>query len=68
MVNMSYCKFRNTLAAIKECDELFEADVDMNAELSEDEFRALKRMVSLLEDVDLGRLGDIIQEVEENRE
>lgn len=68
MVNMSYCRFQNTLAAIKECDELFEADVDMIAELSEDEFRALKRMVSLLEDIDLGSLGDAIQEVEDSRE
>lgn len=68
MVNMSYCRFQNTLAAIKECDELFEADADMIAELSEDEFRALKRMVSLLEDIDLGSLGDAIQEVEDSRE
>lgn len=65
---MNFCRFQNTLAAIKECDELFEADVDMIAELSEDEFRALKRMVSLLEDIDLGRLGDAIQEVEDSRE
>lgn len=42
MVNMSYCRFQNTLMALQECaDNLFDG------ELSEEEERSRKRLVKL---------------------
>lgn len=43
MSNMSYCRFRNTLEDLQDCEENM-ADTD---ELSDDEARARKRLIAL---------------------
>ena len=46
-INMSYCRFRNTLEALQECaDALDEIDCDIN-KLSSDERRAAKQLARL---------------------
>lgn len=46
-MNMSYCRFTNTLAALRECNEALQ---DMNRpenELSEEEVASFRRLVKL---------------------
>jgi hypothetical protein len=47
-MNMSYCRFRNTLIALRECEESF-SDTMNNPldELSEDEKKAAKSLIKL---------------------
>lgn len=42
MMNMSYCRFQNTLIALQECD-----DNMFDGELSKEEERARKRLIKL---------------------
>ena len=45
-MNMSYCRFENTLAALRECDEaMAEIVQDPPDELSESERKAAKRLL-----------------------
>ena len=47
-MNMSYCRFENTLAALRECDEAMAESVhDPLDELSESERKAAKRLLKL---------------------
>jgi hypothetical protein len=51
-MNMSYCRFENTLAALRECDEaLADTGDDPFAELSEKERRAAKRLIKLCREI-----------------
>ncbi len=53
MSNMSYCRFQNTLADLRDChDHIYDDD------LSEDEERARKRLIKIC--------CDIVDEVEED--
>ena len=42
MANMSYCRFRNTEGDLDDCLEA----LDCNEELSDEEFKACKRMIN----------------------
>ena len=42
MANMSYCRFRNTEGDLDDCLEA----LDYNEELSDEEFKACKRMIN----------------------
>jgi hypothetical protein len=46
-MNMSYCRFENTLAALRECDEAMAESVNPLGELSESERKAAKRLLKL---------------------
>ena len=43
MSNMSYCRFQNTLADLRDCDDYMEETVD----LSEEEKKARERLIKL---------------------
>jgi len=45
-INMSYCRARNTLEALK---ELYDGDIDLLA-MDRDEFRAMVRLVKICKD------------------
>jgi hypothetical protein len=45
-MNMSYCRFENTLAALRECNEAL-ADVMSLDDLPESEARAARKLVKL---------------------
>jgi len=45
-MNMSYCRFENTLAALRECNEAL-ADIMNLDDLTESEARAARRLVKL---------------------
>lgn len=44
-MNMDYCKYRNTLIALRELEELENWDTDAIKELSEEEYNAFKNIV-----------------------
>ena len=46
-MNMSYCRFENTLAALRECDEAMAESANPLDELSESERKAAKRLLKL---------------------
>lgn len=47
-INMSYCRFENTLAALRECrDALDGAGLDPFAELSDEEREAAQKLLKL---------------------
>lgn len=47
-INMSYCRFQNTLLALEECrDALEDAGPDPFEELSNDERKAAKKLMKL---------------------
>ena len=46
MSNMSYCRFRNTLADLEDCQEALEME-DEFEEMDEDEEAAMKRLIRL---------------------
>ncbi len=50
-VNMSYCRFRNTLAALRECVEELDADGNPFAQLGDEERKAAKRLIRLCRDL-----------------
>ena len=56
--NMDYCKFENTLAALKQCHESFDEIEDLN----EYEIPARKKLIKLCCDI----ADDYRDEVEEN--
>jgi hypothetical protein len=45
--NMSYCRFSNTLSALRECDEALGEMRNPAEELSEDEQKAFEKLVKL---------------------
>lgn len=52
MSNMSYCRFQNTLTDLRECESVLEdaynfSDID----LSQDEMRALKRLIPVCQSI-----------------
>lgn len=61
-MNMSYCRYENTLAAVKQLDEMFEGSVDEICELSKDELLAMKALVKKLSKVNFDELADTIEE------
>ena len=46
-MNMGYCQFENTLAALRECDEAMAESANPLDELSESERKAAKRLLKL---------------------
>lgn len=67
-MNMSYCRYENTLAAVKQLDEMFEGSVDEICELSKDELVAMQTLVKKLSEFDFGELADTIEEAIEIQE
>lgn len=61
-MNMSYCRYENTLDAVNELDEMFEGSVDEICELSKDELLAMRTLVKKLSKVDFDELVDTIEE------
>ena len=51
MSNMSYCMFQNTLSDLRQCAERLDEIGDNFDELSKDEQRAAKRMISICRDI-----------------
>ena len=52
MANMSYCRFRNTEMDLRDCFyALQEAESLEDLDLSDEEMRALKRMMNMVEDM-----------------
>jgi len=50
VANMSYCRFQNTLADLRDCmDALIEADNIQEMNLSAEELNALQRLTALAE-------------------
>lgn len=50
-INMKYCKYRNTLKAIRELDELLEWDIDGIENMSKEEVTAMKHIIHLAEQI-----------------
>lgn len=46
-MNMSYCRFENTLAALRECDEAMAESMNPLDDLSDSEKAAAKRLLKL---------------------
>ena len=46
-INMSYCRFENTLAALRECNEALQEGVNPLDDLSDSEKKAAKRLLKL---------------------
>jgi hypothetical protein len=46
-MNMSYCRFENTLAALRECDEAMAESMNPLDDLSKSEKAAAKRLLKL---------------------
>jgi hypothetical protein len=46
-MNMSYCRFENTLAALRECKEALAESCDPIAELSESEQKSAKQLLQM---------------------
>lgn len=67
-MNMSYCRYENTLDAVNELDEMFEGSVDEICELSKDELLAMRTLVRKLSKVDFDELVDTIEEAIEIQE
>lgn len=51
MSNMSYCMFQNTLQDLRQCAERLGEIGDELDELSEDEQRSARRMISICSDI-----------------
>lgn len=67
-MNMSYCRYENTLDAVKQLDEMFEGSVDEICELSKDELVAMRKLVEKLSEVNFEELADTIEEAIEIQE
>ena len=67
-MNMSYCRYENALAAVKQLDEMFEGSVDEICELSKDELVAMRTLVKKLSEVNFDELADTIEEAIEIQE
>ena len=54
MGNMSYCRFQNTLQDLQDCknvlDDFYSLD-DLKEELSPEEFRAAKEIITIAKDI-----------------
>ena len=62
MSNMSYCRFRNTLSDLRDCDEALGDMGDPRKELSADEYRAFVSLVKLCQRIADDYLEDVSQE------
>lgn len=51
MANMSYCRFQNTLADLRDCARALSEMGDYEKELSEAEGKAAKRLLKLCRDL-----------------
>ena len=51
MANMSYCRFRNTLEALRDCVDWMSDQHKLPGDLLDEEARALKRLIELCRDV-----------------
>jgi len=54
MGNMSYCRFQNTLQDLQDCKNVlddFNSLDDLKEELSTEEFRAAKKIISIAKDI-----------------
>jgi hypothetical protein len=61
MSNMSYCRFRNTLLDLQDCQEnLFDEYGNTPSDLSKDEERARKQLIELCKEIaqDIENNGD----------
>ena len=47
MVNMPHCRFRNTLEAMRECEEYIDEHFGDLSELNDEEAEAAKELISL---------------------
>ncbi|TXJ39053.1 hypothetical protein [Brachyspira aalborgi] len=58
--NMEYCKYQNTLKALKELNEILEWDTDAMFNLSDEEYRAMikiiKRAMTIKENYDYNNI------------
>lgn len=45
--NMGYCKYQNTLKALKELNEILEWDTDAMFNLSDEEYRAMIKIIKI---------------------
>lgn len=50
-INMSYCRFENTLTALRECDDALAESCDPFSELSDEEKRAAKKLFKLCREI-----------------
>ena len=50
-MNMAYCRFENTLAALRECDDALGEIDDNLAELSKEENRKAGALIQLCRDI-----------------
>jgi len=59
MSNMSYCRFRNTVADLEDCQEALETE-DEFEDMDEDEKAAMKRLVRLCGEIyeEFGHLAE----------
>jgi len=51
MANMSYCRFQNTLAALRDCGDELENIEGNLAELSKEEARAADRLIEMCKQI-----------------
>lgn len=51
MSNMSYCRFRNTVRDLRDCQQALSEMGDVQKELSEEEFAAAKRLLRVCRDL-----------------
>lgn len=55
MSNMSYCRYRNTLMDLQDCEEALQEEIDndviLEDELGSDELRARKHLIQLCKDI-----------------
>jgi hypothetical protein len=47
MSNMSYCRFRNTLSDLQDCNDHLDDVNEATCDMSEEEKRARKRLIAL---------------------
>lgn len=63
-MNMSYCRFHNTLADLKDCEEaLYNSE-----ELTEDETKSAKRLLKICENISNDFTEEDINDMEEKCE
>lgn len=51
MANMSYCRFRNTVNDLADCQEAINDGVLQDDELDEDERRAARRLIRICKEI-----------------
>jgi hypothetical protein len=54
MSNMSYCRFQNTLSDLRDCQSFLSEFLDIDSaekELSSEEFKAMKKLITLCKQI-----------------